>query len=279
MTNSISSNLLPRYRQQLIAEEKSPGTIAKYLRDASVLIAFLDGRPATKESLILFKQQLMETRAKSTVNAMLVAVNHFLSFAGKSACRVKLLKTQRSLFREDGQVLSREEYLRLVSAAEGLARPRLALLLQAICATGIRVSEVRYLTVEASRAGKVEISMKGKIRVILLPPKLCRMLLRYARQKKIAAGEIFLTRSGKSLDRRQIWKEMKSLCRTAGVAPSKVFPHNLRHLFARCFYHACRDLVKLADVLGHSSVETTRIYLIETGREHIRHLNQLRLLC
>ena len=147
-----------------------------------------------------------------------------------------------------------------------------------ICATGIRVSEVKYLTVEAARRGKVEIALKGKLRAILLPGKLCRKLLRYAREQHTASGEIFLTRSGTSLSRKQIWAEMKALCRAAGVAPSKVFPHNLRHLFARAFYRACRDVAKLADVLGHSSMETTRIYLLSTGAEHRRTLERLRLI-
>ena len=150
--------------------------------------------------------------------------------------------------------------------------------MEAICATGVRVSEVKYLTVEAARSGCAEISLKGKIRTILLPNKLCRKLLKYAKKQKIASGEIFLTRGGKSLSRKQIWAEMKGLCQKAGVASSKVFPHNLRHLFARTFYRACRDVAKLADVLGHSSIETTRIYLISTGAEHARALERLRLV-
>lgn len=152
------------------------------------------------------------------------------------------------------------------------------MLLETICATGIRVSEVKYITVEAAQVGRAEISLKGKLRTILLPGKLCRKLKKYARQQKNASGEIFLTRSGKSLSRRQIWAEMKRLCKVAGVAPSKVFPHNLRHLFARTFYKVCRDVVKLADVLGHSSIETTRIYLISTGVEHMKILSRMRLI-
>ncbi|MBM6679770.1 tyrosine-type recombinase/integrase, partial [Pseudoflavonifractor capillosus] len=192
--------------------------------------------------------------------------------------KVKALKIQRKLFRDDRRELTREEYQRLLDAAHGLGRERLALLLETICATGIRVSEVKYITVEAAHAGRAEISLKGKLRTILLPGKLCRKLKKYARQQKNASGEIFLTRSGKSLSRRQIWAEMKRLCNAAGVAPSKVFPHNLRHLFARTFYRVCRDVVKLADVLGHSSIETTRIYLISTGAEHAEILRKMRLI-
>ena len=174
--------------------------------------------------------------------------------------------------------LTRAEYARLLAAAQSSGDTRLALLMESICATGIRVSEVKFLTVEAAQCGRAEIALKGKIRTILLPAKLCRKLLKYAKQQKTASGEIFLTRSGKSLSRKQIWAEMKGVCRAAGVAPSKVFPHNLRHLFARIFYRVCRDVVKLADVLGHSSIETTRIYLISTGAEHAGILRKMRLI-
>ena len=191
---------------------------------------------------------------------------------------LKALKLQRKLFRDDRRELTREEYQRLLDAAHGLGRERLALLLETICATGIRVSEVKYITVEAARAGRAEVSLKGKLRTILLPGKLCRKLKKYARAQKIASGEIFLTRSGRGISRKQVWAEMKAVCRKAGVADSKVFPHNLRHLFARAFYQASRDVVKLADVLGHSSIETTRIYLLSTGAEHARQLARLGLI-
>ena len=196
-----------------------------------------------------------------------------------SAFRVKPLRIQRRLFRDDSRELTRPEYLRLLETARTQGRERLALLLETICGTGIRVSEVRYVTVEAVYRGRAEISLKGKIRTILLPGKLCRKLLKYARKQKIASGEIFLTRNEKGISRRQIWAEMKALCDKAGVAPSKVFPHNLRHLFARTFYRVCRDVAKLADVLGHSSIETTRIYLISTGTEHAGTLARLGLVC
>ena len=190
----------------------------------------------------------------------------------------KYLKIQRRLFRDDSRELTRPEYDRLLAAAREQGRERLALLLETICATGIRVSEVRYVTVETARTGRAEIALKGKIRTILLPGKLCRKLLKYARRQKIASGEIFLTRSGRGLSRKQIWAEMKSLCAKAGVAPTKVFPHNLRHLFARTFYRVCRDVARLADVLGHSSIETTRIYLISTGAEHATTLERMGLV-
>lgn len=217
-------------------------------------------------------------RSSGTVNGALVAVNQFFKFLGWQECVVKGLRIQRKLFRDDRRELTRNEYERLLAAAHGLGRERLALLMETICATGIRVSEVRYITVEAVASGRAEISLKGKLRTILIPGKLCRKLKKYVKQQKIASGEIFLTRSGKGMSRKQIWAEMKAVCRKAEVAPSKVFPHNLRHLFARIFYQVCRDVVKLADVLGHSSIETTRIYLISTGAEHARQLDRLGLV-
>lgn len=208
---------------------------------------------------------------------MLAALNGFLRFLGLEY-RVKFLKIQRRLFRDQSRELTREEYGLLVSAARAEGRERLALLMESVCATGVRVSEVKYLNVEAARAGRAEIALKGKIRVILLTNKLCRKLLKYARKNKIASGEIFITRSGKGMSRRQIWAEMKALCKAAGVDAEKVYPHNLRHLFARTFYKACGDIARLADVLGHSSIETTRIYLLTTGAEHTKQLERLGLV-
>ena len=270
---------LRRFAGQLRREERSPGTVEKYLGVARSFGAWLGCRPVTKELVSEWKEELRRRGyAPTTVNAMVAAVNRLLRGLGWEDCRVKPLKLQRKLFRESERELTREEYERLVQAARERGRERLELLLEAICATGIRVSEVRFLTVEAVKSGRAEVALKGKIRTILLPGKLCRKLMKYARRQKIASGEIFLTRGGKSLDRRQIWSEMKGLCRRAGVEPGKVFPHNLRHLFARLFYRATRDVARLADVLGHSSIETTRIYLISTGAEHARALERLRLI-
>lgn len=233
----------------------------------------------TKEGLSQWKEVLRDRgRAPATINGKLAAVNSFLGFLGWTDCRVKALKLQRRLFRETGKELTRQEYGRLVEAAKTMGKERLVLLMETICATGIRASEVRYITQEAARTGRAEISLKGKVRTILLPGKLRRKLLQYARKHKIASGELFLTRSGRPLSRKQIWAEMKNLCRGAGVEATKVFPHNLRHLFARRFYEVCRDIVKLADVLGHASMETTRIYLVSTGAEHQRVLERLGLV-
>ncbi len=262
-------------------EEKSPATVEKYLREAQRFAAWLatHGTTVNKEAVTAYKEELLNKGfCPGTVNGKLTALDRLFGFLGWEGCKVKHLKVQRRLFREPGKELTREEYERLVTAARTAGKSRLALLLEAICATGIRVSEVKYLTVEAARAGKAEIMLKGKIRTILLPNKLCRKLLKYAKKQNTASGEVFVTRSGKSLSRKQIWAEMKALCKIAGVSPTKVFPHNLRHLFARIFYKACKDVAKLADVLGHSSIETTRIYLISTGAEHARTMEGLRLV-
>ena len=275
----ITNELLLAFSEYLQSNERAPGTIEKSLRDVSAFRIWLGNRSVTKELTAEWKERLLENNhAPVTVNSMLAAVNSFFRFAGWEDCQVKFLKLQRRLFRDAGRELSRAEYERLVETAANLSRPRLALLMEAICGTGVRVSEVRYLTVEAVQAGRADISLKGKIRTILIPNKLCRKLLKYARKQKITSGEIFLTRSGKGMSRRQIWAEMKSLCERAGVEPSKVFPHNLRHVFAAAFYKSCKDIVRLADVLGHSSVETTRIYLLTTGVEHVQMLERLGLV-
>ena len=275
----ITKENLKDYVMYLRTEERSAGTVENYLRHARLFMCWAAGQPVTKEMTAAWKERLVEAGyAPVSVNAMLAALNGLLGFLGWNDCRVKFLKIQRRLFRSPDRELTRQEYDRLISAAHAEKKERLALLMETICATGIRVSEVRYITVEAVLQGRTEISLKGKIRTILIPKKLCRKLLKYAKNKKIASGEVFLTENKKSISRRQIWGEMKRLCSSAGVEPSKVFPHNLRHLFATVFYRACRDVVKLADVLGHSSIETTRIYLLTSGAEHARQLDRLGLV-
>lgn len=262
----------------LCGEGKSHGTIEKYLRDMRAFAEWLDGRELTKETAIQWREDLLsQTYAPVTVNSMLAAINAYCRFVEVNI-RVKFIKIQRKLFREQSKDLTQEEYRRLVETAYSTGNERLALLMETICASGIRVSEVPYITVEAARNGKAVISLKGKVRTIMLSSKLCRKLLKYAGKQKIASGEIFLTRSGKSLSRRQIWTEMKRLCKASGVETSKVFPHNLRHLFATTFYKIYKDIAHLADMLGHSSIETTRIYLITTGYEHQKQLERLGLL-
>ena len=275
----ITEETLAAFARQLGEEERSPATLEKYLREVRQFAAFLGGREVTRELAAAWREELSARQSPATVNGKLTALDRLLASLGWEDCRVKHLRVQRQLFRDSARELSREEYARLVETARRLGRGRLSLLMETICATGIRVSEVRYITAEAVREGRTEIALKGKIRTILIPGKLCRKLLKYARKQKTASGEIFLTRSGRGLSRRQIWAEMKSLCARAGVEPTKVFPHNLRHLFARTFYRVCRDVAKLADVLGHSSIETTRIYLISTGAEHAGTLERMGLVC
>ena len=251
----------------------------KYLRDVQAFARWLDGRPVTRELAAGWKEYLhSQGYAPVTINAMLAALNSLLRFLGREDCRVKFLKIQRRLFRDGRRELTKNEYERLVSTASALGKERLALLMEAVCATGIRISELNRLTVEAAKRGRAEISLKGKIREILLPGKLCRKLLKYAKKEKIASGAIFRTRSGREISRRQVWTEMKALCGAANVEPSKVFPHNLRHLFATAFYRACKDIARLADILGHSSIETTRIYLAVPGSECMRQLDRLGLI-
>ena len=275
MNRQISQSHIAAFTQFLRQEERAPATVEKYLRDVRAFVSWLDGRLVTKQLAAEWKTHLLsQGLLPATVNGKVSAINGLFRFLGWEDCRVKFLKLQRRAFRDASRDLTRSDFERLRLAASG----KLALLLEAICATGIRVSEVRYITVEAAQAGRADVSLKGKIRTILLPGKLCRKLLKFARQQKIASGEVFLSRDGNSLSRHQIWREMKTLCKKAGVEASKVFPHNLRHLFAVTFYKTTRDIVKLADLLGHSSINTTRIYLLTTGTEHVRQLEMLGLV-
>ena len=274
----LTTTLIKSFQAELIKQERAAATIEKYMHDIRTFYAWLGNREVTPETVHEWKKSLTERFSPGTVNGKLAALNALFTFTGWTDCRARSLKLQRRAFRDDARELTRDEFYRLVTTAERLGKDRLALLLEAIGSTGVRVSEVKYFTVEAACRGAAEIALKGKIRTILLPGKLCRKLLKYARKQKIASGEIFLTRSGKPINRKQIWAEMKTLCKQAGVEPGKVFPHNLRHLFAQTFYHQTRDVVKLADVLGHSSLSTTRIYLISTGAEHRKELEKLQLV-
>lgn len=277
--HTIREEDICRFSRHLHDLEYAPGSIEKYLRDLTAFQHWLAGRTVTQREIAAWKEYLHSLGCRSeTVNTKLSALNCFFAFQGWSGLRARYYRIQRRFFRSTEREMTREDYGRLLSTAEGMGKTRLALLMETICATGIRVSEVKYITLEALRAGRAEISLKGKVRTILIPGKLCRKLERYAKKQNIATGEIFLTRRGKGLSRRQIWAEMKALCARAGVAASKVFPHNLRHLFARTFYRASRDVAQLADVLGHSSIETTRIYLLSTGANHTRQLERLGLI-
>lgn len=276
MKRQITAAQIAAFAQELYQDERSASTIEKYRRNVQSFAIWLDGREVSGETAIAWKQYLIDQRySPMTINSKVIAVNRFLHYMGWYDCKIRTLKLQRRLFREENRELTKAEYERLIETALELGRQRIALLMETICATGIRVSEVQYITVEAAKRGKAEISLKGKIRTILMPQKLCRKLLKYAKKQKTVSGKIFLTRNGTGLSRKQIWAEMKAICKQAGVTASKVFPHNLRHLFARTFYKVCRDVAKLADVLGHSSIETTRIYLISTSAEHEKTAQQL----
>lgn len=267
------------FRKYLERMERSTGTIEKYLRDVRHFASWLGRREVTKERTIEWRNELLKKGyAPVTVNSMIASINSYFYFIGWADYKVQYLKIQRKLFRELSKELERKEYNRLLEISRTKGRERLALLIETICATGIRVSEVKYITVEAVRRNRAEIILKGKIRTILLPNKLCRKLLKYAHKKKIGTGEIFITNRGKGISRKQIWSEMKAMGKASGIELTKVFPHNLRHLFARVFYHTYKDVAKLADILGHTSIETTRIYLLTTGTEHLRQMDGLRLV-
>ena len=273
----LSKRDIDRFRAYLIREEKSRATVEKYLRDARAFHAFAGEQEVTKELVMAWKESLVEAKyAVRSINSMLASLNSLLNFLGWGDCKVKSLKTQRQTYCPEEKELTKEEYLRLLSAAKD--RPQLRLVMETICGTGIRVSELRFFTVEGVRSGEIEIRCKGKIRNILIPAKLKKLLLDYAKENRIASGMIFVTKQGKPLNRSNIWAQMKKLCKAAGVKASKVFPHNLRKLFARTFYGIERDIAKLADILGHSSINTTRIYIMSTGTEHRRQMDRLGLV-
>lgn len=274
----ITAKLIEQYAVYLQEQEKSPATIEKYIRDLTALCEYLSGAGVTKTDLLLWKENLMERYAASSVNTILAAVNGLLDFCGWGDLKVKPLKIQRNLFCREDQELTKAEYLRLVHAAHDAGNERLALIMQTICATGIRVSELQYITIESVQTGRAVVHCKGKTRAVFLPGKLKQALRCYIRKQKRTTGSVFVTRTGKTIDRSNIWRDMKNLCESAGVTPGKVFPHNLRHLFARTYYSLEKDLSRLADILGHTSVSTTRIYTIESGAVHRGQMERMGLV-
>ena len=269
---------IEQYLTYLKEQERSSATVQKYQYDLYSVLDFLQGRTLTKLELINWKQNLIREYAPASVNTKLAALNGYLQFMGWYDLRLKPVKIQQSLFLEEEKELTREEYVRLVQAAKKKENKRLALVIQTICATGIRVSELKFITVDAVYRGKAEISNKGKRRVVFLPEKLRNLLKRYIRMYNKMEGVVFTTRTGKPLDRSNIWREMKKLCESAGVSEKKVFPHNLRHLFARTFYSIEKDLSRLADILGHTNLVTTRIYTAESGCVHAKQIERLNLI-
>lgn len=279
MERVLNNKIVMEFQIYLKEEEKSKSTIEKYIRDVRVFLAFAKGEPITKERVLSFKQKIIDDHyAPRSVNSMLASLNSLFSFLGWFDCKVKTLKIQRQIFRPEEKELTKAEYKRLCRTAKQKSNSRLYFLLQTLCGTGIRVSELSYITVEAIRRGEAIVRCKGKTRTVFLVRELQKKLLRYAAEQNIASGCIFVTRTGKPMDRTNIWREMKKLCADAQVSAQKVFPHNLRHLFASVFYGIEKDIAKLADILGHSSIDTTRIYIISTGAEHRQRMEQMRLI-
>ena len=274
----LTSKEIERFRNYLREEEKSENTLEKYIRDVTAFSAFCDGT-ITKDSVIVYKQNLIDNGyAVRSINSMLASLNSLFSFLGWYELQVKSLKVQRQVFCPEEKELTKTEYERLCRAAQSKHNERLNLILQTICGTGIRVSELPFITVEAVKNGEAVVSLKGKTRTVFLVKPLQKKLLRYIAEQNITSGAVFVTRTGKPMSRTNIWREMKSLSAEAGVNPQNVFPHNLRHLFARVFYGIEKDIAKLADILGHSSVNTTRIYIISTGTEHRQRMERMRLI-
>ncbi len=275
----ITEQLLERFYEHLRQEEKSGNTIEKYLRDVRAFAAYLDGRQISKAEVIAYKSKLLaENYAARSINSMLASLNSFFVFCDWTDCKVKSIKLQQQVYCTEEKELTKAEYQRLIQTASKKGKERLNLLIQTICGTGIRISELQYITVEAVRRGEACVSLKGKTRTVFIVKELQKKLIQYAREQEIITGAIFITRNGKPMSRTNIWREMKGLCEEAGVNPEKVFPHNLRHLFARTFYGIEKDIAKLADILGHSSINTTRIYIITTGDEHRRRMESMRLI-
>lgn len=278
MNKTISPALIKEFENYLIEEEKANATLEKYMRDIRAFSEWIKGEEVDKRKVLCYKEYLKSKFAPASVNSVLSSLNSFFEFNRWYDFKVKTLKIQKQIFAQKEKELTRTEYERLLDAARKKSNERLYLLMQTICSSGIRVSELQYITVQAVNEKRANINLKGKVRIVILPKKLCKTLLQYAKEQKITSGSIFVTKTGKPLDRSTIWKMMKSLCESANVDKEKVFPHNLRHLFARTYYSIQKDIVRLADILGHSSVNTTRIYTMETGDIHRRQIQSLGLL-
>ena len=274
----ITNELIENFKIDLVEEEKAQATIEKYIRDILAFVGWLSGRTVEKQTVLEYKQKLIEKYAPASVNSVLSSLNRFFAFAEWFNCKVKSIKIQKQVFAKQERELTKAEYDRLLAAALHKDNKRLYLLMQTICSTGIRVSELKFITVEAVKAQKAIINLKGKTRSVFLPDMLCKMLLRYIKEEKIKSGSVFVSKNGRPLDRCNIYHDMKKLCESANVDRSKVFPHNLRHLFARTYYSLEKDISRLADILGHSSVNTTRIYTMETGEIHRKQIQKLGLL-
>ena len=266
------------YLAELYSCEKSNATIAKYAHDVKCFLQYSHKESVTKRTVNDYKQYLAEKYCLSTTNSMLVALNSFFKFCGRYDLCVKLFKIQKDAFRKEERELSREEYRRLVITAQKQKDQRLSLVIQTVCGTGIRISELKFITVQAVRCGKATVTAKGKTRTVYIIKSLRDKLTRYIKLNNIKEGPVFVSKNGNPLNRSNIWRDMKKLCKDAEVSPNKVFPHNLRHLFARTFYDLDKDIARLADILGHSSIDTTRIYTAISSLEHSKRLESMRLI-
>ena len=276
--NKITKRTIQTYKNYLVEEEKSSVTIEKYIRDINAFVDWSDGREITKTLVLEYKTILVQQYAPASVNSILSSLNGYFNYIERYDLKVKNLKVQRQIFCQSEKELTKAEYERLLKVAKSKKNERLYLIMQTICSTGIRVSELKYVDVNSVMTGQAQVRLKGKIRMIILPRELCQLLKKYIRERHITSGSVFVTRKGQPVDRHSIWKSMKQLCETAGVSKEKVFPHNLRHLFARTYYSLQKDIVRLADILGHSSVNTTRIYTIENGSTHRKQMQRMGLV-
>ena len=274
----FTKHTIENYKNHLIEEEKSTATIEKYIRDINAFAEWINGREITKSLVLEYKNTLIGQYAPASVNSVLSSLNGYFDYIERYDLRVKNLKVQRQIFCKSEKELTKSEYERLLKAAKSKKNERLYLIMQTICATGIRVSELKYVDVNSVMTGQAQVRLKGKIRIVIMPRELCALLKKYIKEKHITSGSVFVTRKGQPVDRHSIWKSMKQLCESAGVSKDKVFPHNLRHLFARTYYSLQKDIVRLADILGHSNVNTTRIYTIENGDTHRKQMQRMGLV-
>ncbi len=278
MERQLNQEQLRNFEAYLFSEERSVATVEKYLHDLRVFYAFMNGKELTKTAVLEYKSNLLIKYAVTSANSMLAALGAFFRYLGWYELCVKQYKIQKSAFCPEEKELTKAEYMRLVEAARRKGNERLNLIIQTICGSGIRVSELQYITVEAVQRGEAFVNCKGKNRRIFIVAELRKKLLQYIKSQNIKSGAVFVTKNGKPVSRHNIWRDMKALCKDAGVSPSKVFPHNLRHLFARTFYRLEKDIAKLADILGHTSINTTRIYIVTTATEHKRKMENMRLI-
>ena len=277
IVNKENIEKIKNFKNDLIKREKERATAEKYARDVRLFAEYLSGRKMTKELSVEYKNRLKATRAPASVNAAVAGLNSFFAFCGRHDLKLKSLKFSRSSFADKEREMTAAEYNRLLSAAKEKSE-RLYLLMQTACSCGLRVSEIRFITCESLMIRSATVALKGRVRTVLLPGKLCKMLIKYAKKNKIKSGPVFITRTGRPLDRFYIWRSMKALCKKANVSEKKVFPHNLRHLFARTYYKVHKDLLRLSELLGHVSMNTTRIYTAESSDIHRTRIEMLGFL-